>query len=252
MQVTDLRREPPTGSRRKFWDSPTKVVDGLAGVAASDACLLLLGEHYGDPFPETRLNPTAEEHVAARGAGIPRIVVRKAGVTPDDRQKDLIEEVRSYRDGVFYNEFIDTADLQTKVAATVRALAQAPSPLGFAPLDAPAPVDWRWDWPPEHQGHSQYARHRTPTAADRRRHGAGGVQCLGVRCGPSRRAWTCSRQGVCRCPGLGYCWGWQRAHRNVSCAAVTGGAGWRCGSRGTPRRSADDLESALVVPTGAC
>ena len=31
-------------------------------------------------------------------------------------------------------------------------------------------------------------RHRTPRAADRRRHGAGGVQCLGVRCGPSRRA----------------------------------------------------------------
>ncbi len=129
----------------------------LEGVQSSDAYVLLLGERYGEPFPETGLSPTAEEHVAARTAGIPRLVFRKTGVTPEPCQKELIEEVRSYRDGVFYNEFADVPDLQIKVADAIRSAAQAPGALTFAPLPAAVTVDWRWDWPREHQGESQHA-----------------------------------------------------------------------------------------------
>ncbi len=122
-----------------------------------DVYLLLLGERYGYEFPETGLSPTAEEHVAARTAGIPRLVMRKTGVTPEPKQKELIDEIRSYRDGVFYDEFTDVVDLQAKVAAAIRQAEQAPGPLTFAPLHRDVPVDWRWDWPARQQGHADHA-----------------------------------------------------------------------------------------------
>lgn len=129
----------------------------LEGVQSCDVYLLLLGERYGYEFPETGLGPTAEEHVAARTAGIPRLVMRKIGVPPEPKQKELIEEIRSYRDGVFYSEFTDVVDLQAKVAAAIRQTEQAPGSLTFAPLPSDVPVDWRWDWSPEEQGHANHA-----------------------------------------------------------------------------------------------
>ncbi len=118
----------------------------LEGVLSCDAYVLLLGERYGHPFPETGLSPTAEEHVAARTAGIPRLVMRKTGVTPEPKQQELIEEIRSYRDGVFYNEFSDVADLQAKVVAAVRQVERTPDALVYAPLPGDLTVDWRRDW----------------------------------------------------------------------------------------------------------
>ncbi|MCA0144263.1 DUF4062 domain-containing protein [Blastococcus sp. LR1] len=129
----------------------------LEGVRSCDVYLLLLGQRYGYEFPETGLSPTAEEHVAARTAGIPRLVMRKTGVEPEPRQKELIEEIRSYRDGVFYNEFTDVVDLQAKVAAALRQAEQAPGSLTFAPLPGDVPVQWRGEWPAEQQGHSDHA-----------------------------------------------------------------------------------------------
>jgi hypothetical protein len=118
----------------------------LDGVRSCDAYVLLLGERYGYPFPETGLSPTAEEHVAARTAGIPRLVMRKTGVTPEPRQHELIEEIRSYRDGVFYNEFTNVADLQAKVVAAILQIEQTPGALAYAPLPGDLIVDWRRDW----------------------------------------------------------------------------------------------------------
>ena len=129
----------------------------LEGVRSCDVYLLLLGERYGYVFPETGLSPTAEEHVAARTAGIPRLVMRKTGVTPEPKQQELIEHIRSYRDGVFYNEFTDVVDLQAKVAAAIRQAEQAPGPLAFAPLPAGMAFDWRGDWPQPQQGRADRA-----------------------------------------------------------------------------------------------
>lgn len=128
----------------------------LEGVRGCDVYLLLLGERYGYEFPETGLSPTAEEHVAARTAGIPRLVMRKTGVAPEPKQLELIEEIRSYRDGVFYNEFADVVDLQAKVAASLRQAERAPGPLAFAPLPGDVPVDWRRDWPAGQQGQAEH------------------------------------------------------------------------------------------------
>jgi len=129
----------------------------LEGVRSCDVYLLLLGERYGYVFPETGLSPTAEEYVAARTAGIPRLVMRKTGVTPEPKQQELIEQIRSYRDGVFYNEFTDVVDLQAKVAAAIRQAEQAPGPLAFVPLPAGMAVDWRGDWPQPQQGRADRA-----------------------------------------------------------------------------------------------
>lgn len=98
----------------------------LEGVRSCDVYLLLLGDRYGHEFRETGLSPTAVEHDAARPAGIPRLVTRKTGGTPELKQRELIEESESYRDGVFYSEFTDVVDLQAKVAAAVRQAERAP------------------------------------------------------------------------------------------------------------------------------
>lgn len=55
----------------------------LRAVAESDVHLLLLGEHYGTPFPDTGLSPTHEEYRAAIARGIPRLAFRKRDVTMD-------------------------------------------------------------------------------------------------------------------------------------------------------------------------
>lgn len=83
--------------------------------------------------------------------------MRKTGVTPEPKQKELIEEIRSYRDGVFYSEFTDVVDLRAKVAAAIRQTEQAPGSLTFAPLPSDVPVDWRREWPAEQQGHADHA-----------------------------------------------------------------------------------------------
>ncbi|MCG2798013.1 MAG: DUF4062 domain-containing protein [Cellulomonas sp.] len=129
----------------------------LESVRTCDVYLLLLGDRYGYEFPETGLSPTAEEHVAARTAGIPRLVMRESGGTPEPKQQELIEEIRSYRDGVFYSEFSDVVDLQAKVAAAIRQAERAPESLTFAPLPSDVLVSWRWDWPAEQQGQADHA-----------------------------------------------------------------------------------------------
>jgi hypothetical protein len=88
---------------------------------------------------------------------MPRLVMRRTGVTPEPRQKKLIEEIRSYRDGVFYDEFTDGVDLQAKVAAAVRQAEATPGSLTFAPLHGDVPVAWRWDWPSALQAHADHA-----------------------------------------------------------------------------------------------
>lgn len=128
----------------------------LDGVRDSDVYLLLLGDRYGHVFPESGLSPTAEEHVAARAAGVPRLVMRRRGGTPEPEQQRLIEEISSYRDGVFYNEFTDTAELQTKVAAALLQVAQAPGALTYASLPSGVRADWRWHWPSSHRGRTDH------------------------------------------------------------------------------------------------
>lgn len=118
----------------------------LAGVDGSDVYLLLLGPHYGHRFAETAQSPTHDEWVAATSRGMPRLVYRKRGVELEPEQEEFARTVGDYSSGVFHAEFSDTADLLTKVADSVRRLAQAPSPLTYEPLATAPPVSWRDEW----------------------------------------------------------------------------------------------------------
>jgi hypothetical protein len=118
----------------------------LAGVAASDVYLLLLGPHYGYRFPDTGQSPTHDEWMAARAAGKPRLVFRKTGVDFDDDQEAFAAMVGNYSTGAFWAEYADVPDLQTKVVSALVNLAAAPSPLSYERLDSEPVVQWREDW----------------------------------------------------------------------------------------------------------
>jgi Domain of unknown function (DUF4062) len=114
----------------------------LEGVDACDVYLLLLGERYGEPIPDTGLSPTEEEFTVARRRGIPVVVFRKAGVSMEPAQDGFAKRVEAYAAGFFRNSFATTAELLTKVAGAIRALEQGPAPLKTRPLENPLPVDW--------------------------------------------------------------------------------------------------------------
>jgi hypothetical protein len=109
--------------------------------------LLLLGPHYGHVFPETGQSATHDEFVAAQRKGIPRIVLRKAGVSFEPEQEAFAKLVGEYGTGVFYGEFTDAADIQAKVVQALRQVQDQPTALTFIPLHGPVTIEWRRDWP---------------------------------------------------------------------------------------------------------
>ncbi|ORW70370.1 hypothetical protein AWC23_17100 [Mycobacterium saskatchewanense] len=115
----------------------------LEGVKSSDVCLLLVGPHYGHVFEDTGQSATHDEWMAAQAAGMPRVVYRKSNVELDADQAAFIAEIEDYGAGVFRDSFSSTADLQTKVAGKIRELAEAGSPLGFAPMTEAPVIQWR-------------------------------------------------------------------------------------------------------------
>lgn len=118
----------------------------LAGVASADVYLLILGPIYGHRFPETNQSPTHDEWVAATTKGMPRLVFRKIGVDFEEDQEEFARLVGNYSDGVFYDQFETPEDLQTRVAAAVLRLANAPSPLAFEPLTQAPTISWHDEW----------------------------------------------------------------------------------------------------------
>lgn len=118
----------------------------LAGIAAADVYLLILGPNYGHRFGDTGQSPTHEEWTAATAAGIPRLVYRKSGVVFDSDQEEFARRIGDYPSGVFYDTFATTAELLTKVAAKLREVEQSATPLTFSPIRQPVDVTWRSDF----------------------------------------------------------------------------------------------------------
>ncbi|MHB8960366.1 MAG: hypothetical protein ACYDAN_12130, partial [Candidatus Limnocylindrales bacterium] len=112
-------------------------------VKSSDIYLLLLGEEYGDPMPDTGLAPTAEEWAIARNLGLPIVTFRQSGTTPDAAQAAFIAEVETYASGVFRGSFDGLPDLLSKVGAALAAAALLLQPLRPRPLVGPVEVPWR-------------------------------------------------------------------------------------------------------------
>lgn len=128
----------------------------LAGVAAADVYLLILGPNYGHSFGDTGQSPTHDEWVAARAGGIPCLVYRKMGVKFEPEQEDFVRSIGDYTSGVFYDSFTATHELQTKVVGKLRELEQADSPLTFTPLQEPATMAWRADFDEQMRGHTSW------------------------------------------------------------------------------------------------
>jgi hypothetical protein len=117
----------------------------LAGVEAADVYLLLLGERFGEPLPDTGKAPTEEELTVAKRRGIPILVFRKMGADPDERQRDFIARVGDYQQGRFWKEFGDNGQLAVVVLQALREVAAEAAPLRWEPVDAEPAVRWRAD-----------------------------------------------------------------------------------------------------------
>ena len=115
----------------------------LDGVRDADVYLLVLGDIYGDPLPDTGQAPTEEEFVAARARGIPILVFLKRGGSPDDQQQAFIARVSGYVDGRFREGFADVGELLTAVAGSIRKLENRPATLTWTDLTANVNVPWR-------------------------------------------------------------------------------------------------------------
>lgn len=127
----------------------------MDGVDSSDAYLLLLGPRYGHTFPDTGQSPTHDEYMRARARGIPKLVFLKEGPTPEPEQAKLIEQIRDYASGSFYDTFSGVADLLEKAAQAIRGLESGPSALTWEPLPDPPDFSWRSDWADPRQGQSR-------------------------------------------------------------------------------------------------
>jgi len=114
----------------------------LEAVASSDVYLLLLGGHYGTPFPDTGLSPTHEEYRAAINKGVPRIAFRRQNVVMEPAQQAFVAEVEAYETGLFRGSWEEIGEL---LSAVSEALAQVDSMAGqlvFTPIGAPVSVEW--------------------------------------------------------------------------------------------------------------
>jgi len=132
---------------RRFEDYTARSVPSReacpAGVEEADAYLLLLGERYGDPLPDTRKSPTEEEFIVAKRRGIPILVFREQGVTPEPDLTEFIRRVEDYATGVFRGSFTNATDLLAQVAAAIREIERAPASLSFEPLTDPVEAPWK-------------------------------------------------------------------------------------------------------------
>jgi len=125
----------------------------VRGVDSCDAYLLLLGPKYGHVFPETGQSATHDEWVAASTKGMPRLVFRKVGVEFEPEQEEFAHLVGDYSTGVFYGEFIDAVDLQTKVFQALETLTSHPSALTYERLTESLGFIWKDQWDQQRRQH---------------------------------------------------------------------------------------------------
>lgn len=122
--------------------SPSREVC-LRAVAESDIYLLLLGEHYGAPFPDTGLSPTQEEYRAAVSRGLPTLAFRRRDVTMDPLQREFAAEVEAYPSGLFRASFAEVGELLAEAGRALRDVPAATGALVFSPVAAPVNIGWR-------------------------------------------------------------------------------------------------------------
>lgn len=120
----------------------------LAGVAACDVYVLLLGPRYGEPFPDSGMAPTEEEFTLAQRQGKTILVFVKDIDEPDEpRQAAFKAKVQDYIGGRFRASFTDPVTLNQAVLAALGGVPTAPVVLEWIPVPSPPSVRWQWQTP---------------------------------------------------------------------------------------------------------
>ena len=114
----------------------------LQAAQSSDVYLLLLGDHYGTPFPDTGLSPTHEEYRAALNSGIPVLAFRRQDVAMEPTQVQFAEEVEAYQTGLFRGFWDEVGQLLNAVSGALSNLDALAGRLVFTPIGAPVGVSW--------------------------------------------------------------------------------------------------------------
>ncbi len=114
----------------------------LRGVENADAYLLLLGEHCGDPLPDTGKSPTEKERTVPKRRGIPILVFRKQGITLEPEQAEFIRRVEDYVEGRFRGSFVSVGELLGAAGKAIRALDARPASLAWKLLASAVTVRW--------------------------------------------------------------------------------------------------------------
>jgi nucleoside 2-deoxyribosyltransferase len=120
--ILALGHEPVTFEDFTALDLPSREAC-LRAVASADAYLLMLGQFYGDPLPDTGASPTEEESNAARARGIPVLAFRKRGVAMEPAQAEFVGRVEDYVSGRFRASFDGVKNLMVAVGNSLRGLA---------------------------------------------------------------------------------------------------------------------------------
>jgi hypothetical protein len=132
---------------RRFEDYSAQTVPSrqacLDGVEDADAYVLLLGERYGDPLPDTGKSPTEEEFVVAKRRGIPMWAFPKRGITPEPAQEEFIRRIEAYQTGLLRKAYSNATGLLAEVARAIREFEERPVSLTFTPLSAPPEATWK-------------------------------------------------------------------------------------------------------------
>ncbi|MXP26565.1 DUF4062 domain-containing protein [Altererythrobacter indicus] len=136
--VTTLRHEPVMAEDfGAQLNSPQ--IACLQGLRASDAVVLVLGEHYGFVPPNSTLSATHQEYREARETK-PVFAFIQEGISPSPEQAALIAEVQAWEGGLFRGSFVNADDLQDGVTRALHdvTLANATGPVDEQEMTARA------------------------------------------------------------------------------------------------------------------
>jgi hypothetical protein len=103
----------------------------LKGVREADLVVLILGSKYGATQGTSRVSPTHEEYLEARGKK-PILAFVQNGATFDEKQAALVADVQGWQSGLFRAGFDDADDLQAQI---IRAIHEHQLANAAAPLD---------------------------------------------------------------------------------------------------------------------
>lgn len=105
----------------------------LQGLRSADLVVLILGERYGVIPPGSKVSPTHEEYLEARGAKEILLFVQD-DVTPEPAQDALLREAQAWRGGLFRAGFHTPEELRDAVTRAIHKFELAHT---AAPLNAP-------------------------------------------------------------------------------------------------------------------